>query len=87
MERNLSRGSKCFAGRYRGDEARFCRLVGPIASADLAIAKQLALGHRTSQVAERFRLSTGRISQIRRQLESSWRTYQGEELDTKAAAA
>src|SRR5271157_4365356 len=43
------------------------------------IAKALALGFTTSEAARRFQISASRISQLRRQFESSWQNYQGEE--------
>jgi hypothetical protein len=42
------------------------------------IAKDLALGCSTSEVAGKHGLSPGRISQLRRTLEESWSTFQGE---------
>ncbi len=42
------------------------------------IAKSLALGESTCDVARRFKLSSARVSQLRRELEASWRDYQGE---------
>jgi hypothetical protein len=43
----------------------------------------LALGNSTSQVAKRFKLSPGRISQLRGELYHSWQDYHG---DPTAAA-
>ena len=42
------------------------------------IASALALGETTSEAARRFRLSPGRISQIRQELRASWACFQGE---------
>jgi len=42
------------------------------------IANCLALGEKTKDVAARFGLTAGRISQIRRTLELSWQAFQGE---------
>jgi hypothetical protein len=50
------------------------------------IAEVLASGESTSRVARRFRVSPGRISQIRGELERSWHEFQGEG-DGPAAAA
>ena len=49
------------------------------------IAEALANGDTTTDVANRFRLSPGRISQLRRQLKESWLTFQGEPAPTHAA--
>ena len=45
---------------------------------DRQIAILLAQGYSTSDVAGRFGLSPGRISQLRRQLHDSWQSFQGE---------
>lgn len=40
------------------------------------IAETLAAGYRTEEVAELFRLSPSRVSQLRREFEMSWREFQ-----------
>ncbi len=52
---------------------------------DQRIAKSLALGHRTGDVAKRFNVCDGRVSQLRRELAASWRQFVGE-ADGNAAA-
>jgi hypothetical protein len=42
------------------------------------IAKDLALGCSTSEVASKHGVTAGRISQLRRTLEESWAAFQGE---------
>jgi transposase-like protein len=42
------------------------------------IAQDLALGFSTSEVARKYGVSAGRISQLRRALENSWATFQQE---------
>ena len=49
------------------------------------IAMFLANGETTSAAAKRFRVSQGRISQIRRELLSAWYAFQGEEPGMAAA--
>jgi hypothetical protein len=44
------------------------------------IAESLAVGESTCGVARQFSLSSGRISQLRGELEASWRAYQGQEV-------
>lgn len=51
------------------------------------IAENLALGHRTQDVARRFSVSEGRVSQLRRELAESWRTFVGDESPEAAAGA
>ena len=47
------------------------------------IAEALAVGTSTAEVAKRFNLSSGRISQLRQQFHRSWLEFQG---DTAAVA-
>lgn len=42
------------------------------------IAEKLAVGDSTSEVAQECKVSPGRISQIRRELENSWQEFHGE---------
>ncbi len=42
------------------------------------IAQALAVGERTGAVAKRFRVSKGRISQMRRWFATDWRKFHGE---------
>ena len=51
------------------------------------IAKMLANGERTTDVARRFGLSDGRISQVRAELLASWRRFVGDTEPPAAAAA
>jgi len=48
------------------------------------IAQTLAVGNSTNEVARRFSISAGRISQIRRELSDSWQWFHGE-YETTAA--
>ena len=42
------------------------------------IARDLACGYSTSEVAKKYGVTAGRISQLRRMLEESWAAFQGE---------
>lgn len=42
------------------------------------IAQALAVGHSTGEVAKRFGVSAGRISQMRREMHRSWQEFQDE---------
>jgi hypothetical protein len=46
---------------------------------DRRIAAALALGHTTADVARQFRISAGRVSQLRRELRNSWLAFHGDE--------
>jgi len=43
-----------------------------------AIIKAMASGYTTTELALRFRVTLGRISQLRRAYETSWAKFQGE---------
>jgi len=51
---------------------------------DRGIIFALASGETTMVVAERFGLSDGRVSQLRRKFEKLWRTFQGEAEEAAA---
>ena len=50
------------------------------------IAETLATGETTTRTARIFRISAGRVSQIRRQLYEAWKTFQGEPITIPAVA-
>ena len=56
----------------------FADWLASLCRRDRRIAESLAIGNRTSDVAERFELSEGRISQLRREMASSWKSFTGE---------
>jgi hypothetical protein len=53
---------------------------------DRRIAEQLAAGHNTGDVARRFHLSPGRVSQKRREYALSWQRFHGESPRQEAAS-
>jgi hypothetical protein len=46
------------------------------------IAEAMAVGERTSDVARRFRISPGRVSQLRREFHADWLDFHGEKAAT-----
>ena len=50
------------------------------------IAESLVLGNRTTDVAKKFNVCAGRISQLRRELAESWRQFVGESSEVAAVA-
>ena len=50
------------------------------------IAETLATGESTSRTARMFRISAGRVSQLRRQLFDAWQEFQSEPLSSSAMA-
>ena len=63
----------------------FAAWLGSLKRRDRRIAETLALGNRTSEVAKKFKVSEGHVSQIGRELAQSWRRFVGDG-PTKAAA-
>lgn len=53
---------------------------------DQRIAQYLSLGHRTRDAARKFRVSEGRVSQLRRELAENWRRFVGDDPATADAA-
>ncbi len=49
------------------------------------IAESLALGNRPGEVAKKFKVCAGRISQLRNELAASWNEFTGEADDEAAA--
>ena len=58
---------------------------GGLARRTRLIARDMALGWRTGELARKYRLSPARISQLRGELYDSWRTFQGLTLDRAGA--
>jgi len=52
---------------------------------DRRIAEFLSLGNRTSDTARKFKVSEGRVSQLRRELAESWQQFVGDTPVPKAA--
>lgn len=63
----------------------FTNWLASLSRRDRRIAETLALGNRTSDVANRFKLSAGRVSQLRRELAQSWRQFVGDDPMPEAA--
>jgi len=67
----------------RIDFAEWLRTLSP---RDRRIVNRLACGDKTMHVADRFRLSWGRVSQLRRRYEREWLAFQGEGAAGQQAA-
>jgi hypothetical protein len=52
---------------------------------DRRIAEFLSLGNRTSEAARKFKVSEGRVSQLRRELAESWKQFVGDAPAPEAA--
>jgi len=67
----------------------FPRWLGTLSRRNRQLAEDLAAGHRPNDVASRFKLTAGRVSQLRRELAAAWRQFHGEadEIDAIAAAS
>ena len=64
----------------------FAQWLNGLAPQRRRIAEVLATGQSTKQAARQFRVSPGRISQIRRELKDSWERFQGD-VPTRPSAA
>lgn len=56
----------------------FARWLGTLSRRDRRIIAALGSGQSTSAVSDRFGISPGRVSQLRRTYERRWRSFQGE---------
>ena len=59
--------------------------LGGMARRTRLIARDMALGWKTGELARKYGLSPARISQLRSELYDSWRTFQGLKLDHAVA--
>ena len=64
----------------------FPEWLSRLASRQRRIARALAVGNSTSDVANQFGISPGRVSQIRRELYQSWRSFHGEDGQAPGSA-
>lgn len=53
----------------------FPEWLGTLSRRNRKIAQSLAIGNRTQDVARRFKVSEGRVSQLRKELAESWGTF------------
>jgi len=56
----------------------FAAFLRSLSLRELAILVALASGERTLDVAKRFRLTPGRVSQLRREFHEQWQRFIGE---------
>jgi hypothetical protein len=63
----------------------FAAWLSTLKRRDRRVSEALALGNHTSDVAKRYKISAGRISQLRRELAESWRRFVGDEPAPAAA--
>jgi len=68
--------------RFRVD---FSEWLAGLSSRNRAVAESLAMSHSTGEVARRFGLSPGRISQLRGEFRQSWSRFE-EEPDSPQVA-
>jgi hypothetical protein len=58
----------------------FSAWLGRLGARNKGIAEDMALGHRTRELAESYGLSPGRVSQLRREFQDDWERFCGEPL-------
>jgi hypothetical protein len=56
----------------------FPRWLATLAERDRRLVEDMTLGHRPGELARRFGLSAGRVSQLRRHYHAAWRRFHGE---------
>ncbi|MEI8373281.1 MAG: hypothetical protein WCJ35_10670 [Planctomycetota bacterium] len=61
--------------------------LGQLPRRNRRIAEFLSLGHRTDDTARKFKVSSGRISQLRKELAESWKKFVGDDEPGAAALA
>jgi hypothetical protein len=57
----------------------FSDFLASLKRRDRRIAEYLSLGHRTQDAAKKFKVSEGRVSQLRREFAESWRRFVGDD--------
>jgi hypothetical protein len=68
----------CTPAELAASRIDFDNWLGGLSTKRRRIAATLASGESTLAVARKFRLSPGRISQLRRELDQDWRAFHGE---------
>jgi hypothetical protein len=63
----------------------FSDWLGSLKRRDRRVAAFLASGETTEAAAKKFKVSDGRISQLRKELAASWRQFVGDEPTPEAA--
>ena len=76
----------CTPAELAASRIDFPAWLATLKSRDRKIAMKLAAGETTGDVAHKFRVSAGRISQLRRELAETWRAFIGKEPDDAEAA-
>jgi len=71
------------AAAFRIDFPAFLSLLP---SRERRISEELAMGHTTQDVARKFGVSSGRISQLRRELQRAWDAFHGEHAESSAVS-
>jgi hypothetical protein len=74
----LIEDSRCTPADLAASRLDFAAWLQRLPSPRRRIANVLASGERTGDVAKRFGMSAGRVSQIRAELRESWAKFQGE---------
>ena len=63
----------------------FPEWLSRLSKRDRRVAEALANGDTTGAIARRFRISAGRVSQLRRELHASWEQFHAEDVEEQAA--
>jgi hypothetical protein len=76
----------CTPAQLAASRLDFPAWLSTLKSRDRKIAMKLATGESTGNTARKFRISEGRVSQLRRELAASWKKFTGEADDQPASA-
>ena len=63
----------------------FPEWLSSLSNRDRCVAEALANGDSTGEIARRFRISAGRVSQLRRELHASWDAFHAEDAAEQGA--
>jgi hypothetical protein len=56
----------------------FPQWLGTLGARNRALALDMALGHRTDELAQGYQISPARVSQLRREFHACWQRFHGE---------
>ncbi|MGA2620129.1 MAG: hypothetical protein ABSF26_21130 [Thermoguttaceae bacterium] len=86
-EEILISDNTCTPAELAASRIDFPAWLDTLSRRDRKVARFLSLGNRTHDAARKFKVSEGRVSQLRREMAESWREFTGEAEDGRPAAA
>jgi hypothetical protein len=80
----LTENHKVTPAEIAASRIDFSAWLGGMTNRRRQIALSLAAGNQTAEVAREFHLSSGRVSQLRREFEASWNEFQRDVTETSS---